>query len=114
MGGRKTGGVWYGDGADDGGLKTMWSFTWDGGIEEVNDGSGFVLRRLVVRRAEDSFLRDTQGTKRENEGRRKCRLAGGRMERDIDMLSLWNTDSSPGSHEQFDRSDLFWARALRS
>lgn len=48
----------------------MWSFTWDGVIKEVNDGSGFVLRRLVVRRAEDSFLRDTYGSKIENEGRR--------------------------------------------
>lgn len=85
----------------------MWSFTWDGGIEEVNDGSGFVLRRLVVRRADDSFLRDTHGTKLENEGRRKCRLAGGRRERDTDMSSLWNTDSSPGSHEQFDRKGSF-------
>ena len=37
----------------------MWSFIWEGGIEEVNEGSVFVLRRLVVRRAEDSFLRDT-------------------------------------------------------
>lgn len=80
----------------------MWSFTWDGGIEEVNDGSGFVLRRLVVRRAEDSFLRDTQGTKLENEGRRNCRLAGGRRDKDIDMSSLWNTDSSSGSHKKFD------------
>ncbi len=36
----------------------MWSFMWEGGIEEVKDGSGFVRRRLVVRRAEDSFLRE--------------------------------------------------------
>ena len=89
LAGRKTGGVWYGDGAEDGGLKTMWSFTWDGGIEEVNDGSGFVLRPLVVRRAEDSFLRETYGTKLENEGRRKGGLECGRREREIDMLSLW-------------------------
>lgn len=68
----------------------MWSFILDVGTEEVNDGSGFVLRRLVVRRAEDSFLRETHGTKLENEGRRKCRLAGGRRERDIDMSLLWN------------------------
>ena len=34
----------------------MWSLIWEGGIEEVNEASGFVLRRLVVRRAEDSFL----------------------------------------------------------
>lgn len=68
----------------------MWSFILDGGTEEVNDGSGFVLRRLVVRRAEDSFLRVTHGIKVENEGRRKCKLAGGRRERDIDMSLLWN------------------------
>lgn len=43
----------------------MWSCTWDGGIEEVNDGSGFGLRRFVVRRAEDSFLRETYDTKRD-------------------------------------------------
>lgn len=55
MGGRKAGGVWYGEGADEGGLKTMWSFTCEAGIEEVKDGSGFVRRRLVVRRAEDSW-----------------------------------------------------------
>ena len=36
----------------------MWSLTCVGGIEKVKDGSGFVLRRLVVRRAEDSFLRE--------------------------------------------------------
>lgn len=67
----------------------MWSLNWVGGIEEVNDGSGFVLRRLVVRRAEDSFLRETYGTKVENEGSRKSRLEGGRREREIDMLLLW-------------------------
>lgn len=71
----------------------MWSLTWDGGIEEVKDGSGFVLRRLVVRRAEDSFLRETYGTKLENEGRRKERLEGGRSEREIGM-SLLRYDSS--------------------
>ena len=67
----------------------MWSLTWIRGIEEVNDGSGCVLRRLVVRRAEDSFLRETYGTKHENEGSRKIKLEGGRREREIDMLLLW-------------------------
>lgn len=55
----------------------------------MNDGSGFVLRRLVVRRAEDSFLRETSGSKLENEGKRKGRLQGGRREREIDMSLLW-------------------------
>lgn len=64
----------------------MWSFTWDGGIEEVNDGSGFVLRRLVVRRAEDSLLRETYGTKLENEGIRKGNFDNGRRESETDML----------------------------
>ena len=54
----------------------------------MNDGSGFVLRRLVVRRAEDSFLREIYGTKLENEGRRKGGLEGDRRERDIDMSLL--------------------------
>ena len=69
----------------------MWSFTWDGEIEKVNDGSGFVLRRLVVRRAEDSFLRDTYDPKGENEGRRKKdELEGNRRERETDMTLQWN------------------------
>lgn len=55
----------------------------------MNDGSGFVLRRLVVRRAEDSFLREIYGTKLENEGKRKDRLESGRREMDIDMSLLW-------------------------
>lgn len=63
----------------------MWSLTWDWGIEEVNDGSGFVLRRLVVRRAEDSFLREMYGTKLENEWIKKGRLEVDRGERVIDM-----------------------------
>lgn len=54
----------------------------------MNDGSGFVLRRLVVRRAEDSFLRETYGTKLKNEGRRKGRLEGGRRDRETDMSLL--------------------------
>ena len=66
----------------------MWSCIWDGGIEEVNDGSGFVLRRLVVRRAEDSFLREIYGTKLEKEGNRKGRVGVGRKERETDMSLL--------------------------
>ena len=66
----------------------MWSFTWEGGIEKVNDGSGFVRRRLVVRRAEDSFLREMYGIKVENEGRRKSKVEGGRRERERDMSVL--------------------------
>lgn len=69
-------------------MKTMWSLTWVWGIEKVNDGSGFVLRRLVVRRAEDSFLRQMYGNKVEKEGRRKVRLEGGRRERETDMSLL--------------------------
>ena len=89
MGGRNTEGVWYGDGAEDGGLKTMGSFMWVGGIEKVKDGSGSVLRRLVVRRAEDSFLREMYGINDENEGMRKVRLEGGRREWETDMFSRW-------------------------
>lgn len=66
----------------------MWSFIWEGGIEEVNDGSGFVRRRLVVRRAEDSFLREMYGTKLENEGRRKRRSGCDRRERETDISLL--------------------------
>ena len=64
----------------------MWSFIWEGGIEEVNEASGFVLRRLVVRRAEDSFLRGTWTTRLEKDGRRKGRLDTGRVEREMDIL----------------------------
>lgn len=63
----------------------MWSFTWEGGIEEVKDGSGLVLRRLVVRRAEDSLLREMYGIKLDKEGRRKVKLEGCRAEREIDI-----------------------------
>ena len=74
----------------------MWSLTWGWGIEKVNDGSGFVLRRLVVRRAEDSFLRQMYGNKIEKEGGRKVRLEGGRRERetDISLLLLVNGTSN--------------------
>ena len=54
----------------------------------MNDGSGFVLRRLVVRRAEDSFLRETYGTKLGSEGRRKGRLEICRRGREMDMSWL--------------------------
>ena len=54
----------------------------------MNDGSGFVRRRLVVRRAEDSFLRGTYGIKLVKDGRRKRRLGGGRWEREMDMSLL--------------------------
>ena len=67
----------------------MWSCIWDGGTEERNDGSGFVLSRLVVRRAEDSLLREIYGIRFENEGRRKGRYEGGRRERRTDMSLLW-------------------------
>ena len=63
----------------------------------MNEGSGFVLRRLVVRRAEDSFLREMYGTKAENEGKRRGRLEGGRIERKIDMALLWKLSLTPAS-----------------
>ena len=66
----------------------MWAFTCEGGFENVNDGSGFVRRRLVVRRAEDSFLREMYGIEVENEGRRKNKVEGGRRERETDMSVL--------------------------
>ena len=66
----------------------MCSLTWGWGIEEVDDASGFVLRRLVVRRAEDSYLRQMYGSKVEKEGRRKVKLEGGRKERETDMSLL--------------------------
>ena len=39
----------------------MWSFSWLGGIEAVKDGSGLFRRRLVVRRAEDSWRQSIYG-----------------------------------------------------
>lgn len=60
----------------------------------MNDGSGFVRRRLVVRRAEDSFLRQMYGNTVEKEGRRKVRLEGGRRERERDMSLLLLVNST--------------------
>ena len=82
----------------------MWSVVWDGPIEEVNDGSGFVRRRLVVRRAEDSFLRETDGIKLEDEGRRKGKIESGRVERETDILLLWI--GLVAEHEQISRQVL--------
>ena len=57
----------------------------------MKDGSVFVRRRLVVRRAEDSFLREMYGITAEKEDKRKGRLDEGRRERKIDMLHSTST-----------------------
>ena len=57
----------------------------------MKDGSVFVLRRLVVRRAEDSFRREMYGITAEKEGKKKGRLERGRRERKTDMLHSTST-----------------------
>lgn len=81
----------------------MWSCMWDGGTGERNDGSGFVLRRLVVRRAEDSFLREIYGIRFENEGSRKGKFEDNRRERRTDMSLLWIVE-----HNRTSRSRLIF------
>ena len=56
----------------------------------MKDGSGFVLRRLVVRRAEDSCLRAMCGAKAAKVEKRKGGLEGNRRERKTDMSLLCN------------------------
>ena len=57
----------------------MWSEVWEGGMEDVKEGSGLFRSRLVVRRAEDSCLRVTCDIELSSEGRRNGRvLARGR------------------------------------
>lgn len=70
----------------------------------MNDASGFVLRRLVVRRAEDSFLRETYDTKLDSEGRRNGKLDSDLNGREIDM-SLQSLSST-----MLWATDLFWSR----
>lgn len=63
----------------------MWSWRFEGDMEDVKDGSGFVRRRLVVRRAVDSCLRLVCGNRPAKDGKRNKRLAGGRRGRKMDM-----------------------------
>ena len=51
--GRNLSGVWRTEGAEDGGLKMMWSCFGEL-LEILNDDSGLTLRRCFVRRNEDS------------------------------------------------------------
>ena len=85
FGGRKTSGVWYGVGAEEGGLKTMWSLRSEGGIEDVKEGSGLVRSRLVVRRAEDSCRRDVCDNRAKIEERMKDVCSRGCLGRKMDM-----------------------------
>lgn len=48
-----------------------------GGMLAVKEAEGFTRSRLVVRRAEDSCLRDTWFTERRKDGRRKDRSVKG-------------------------------------
>ena len=69
----------------------MWSVNCDSGIEEVKDGSGLVRRRLVVRRAEDSWRRAVRGMRPASDGYRNERLASGLWGRGMDMSYVWWT-----------------------
>lgn len=73
----------------------MWSFNWEAGIEEVNDGSGLVRRRLVVRRAEDSCLWEICGIRPKSKGVRNGSFAGGLWGRKMDMS--WLRDHEPAA-----------------
>ena len=57
--GRNMEGVWFIDGADDGGLKTMWSSRGDL-FERRKDESGLTFRSFFDRRYEDSCRRDAE------------------------------------------------------
>lgn len=46
----------------------MWSLSWLGGMEAVKDGSGLFRKRLVVRRAEDSWRQGVYGLSPASEG----------------------------------------------
>ena len=81
----------------------MWSFNWEGGMEEVNDGSGLVRRRLVVRRAEDSWRRVVKGRRPASDGKRNGRLAGGRRGRKT-FMSLLSSMSKLENHLGFNIS----------
>lgn len=75
----------------------MWSLRFEGGIEEVKEGSGLFRRRLVVRRAEDSCLREVIGMSPAKDGRRKDKLFGVRREREMDMSFM---DLNPRSRTE--------------
>ena len=62
----------------------MWSRTWEGEMDAVKDGWGLVRKRFVVRRDDDSCLRETLESGDKSQGRRDgswvADLAGTRIE----------------------------------
>ncbi len=66
----------------------MWSFICDVGIKDVKDGSGFVRRRLVVRRAEDSWRQGVYELSPARDEMSRGMLAGDFRGRKMDMSIL--------------------------